>query len=92
VPQDPTGILASRWPQRGSVAVVLEGCRGCQTLRTIAATTALVKAVVLTGLVANTADIRSDFVDVLVLRKLPSGTLLYYGDGAQFAYEPGARR
>jgi hypothetical protein len=51
----------------------------------------LAAAVVLTGLVANAAGIGSDLADALALRTLPPGTLLYYGDGAQFAYEPAAR-
>jgi hypothetical protein len=50
----------------------------------------LVAAVVLTGLVANAAGIGSDLADALALRTLPPGTLLYYGNDAQFAYEPAA--
>jgi hypothetical protein len=48
----------------------------------------LVAAVVFAGLVANAAGIGSDLADALALRELPAGTLLYYGDGGQFAYEP----
>jgi hypothetical protein len=50
----------------------------------------LVAALVVAGLVANAAGIGSDLADALALRKLPPGTLLYYGDGAQLAYEPAA--
>jgi hypothetical protein len=50
----------------------------------------LVAAVMLTGLVANAAGIGSDLADALALRRLPAGTLLYYGDDTQFAYEPAA--
>jgi hypothetical protein len=50
----------------------------------------LAAAVVLTGLVANAAGIGSDLADGLALRTLPPGTLLYYDDATQFAYEPAA--
>ena len=49
---------------------------------------ALVAAMVLAGLVANAAGIGNDLADALALRKLPAGTLLYYTDDAQLAYEP----
>lgn len=48
----------------------------------------LVAALVVAGLVANAAGIGSDLADAHALRKLPPGTLLYYGDDGQFAYEP----
>jgi hypothetical protein len=48
----------------------------------------LVAALVVAGLVANAAGIGNDLADALALRQLPPGTLLYYGDDGQFAYEP----
>jgi hypothetical protein len=45
-------------------------------------------ALVVTALVTNVAGIGSDLGTVLALRRLPSGTLLYYGENAQLAYEP----
>lgn len=45
-------------------------------------------AIVVTGLVANTAGIGSDLADMLTLRKFPPGTLLYYTAESQLAYEP----
>jgi uncharacterized membrane protein len=44
-------------------------------------------AIVLTALVTNAAGIGSDLAAVLALRQLPPGTLLYYGNDAQLAYE-----
>jgi hypothetical protein len=68
-------------------AVVLTGV-GLPLL--VVVESAVAAAMVLTGLVANAAGIGSDLADALALRKLPPGTLLYYGDDAQFAYEPAA--
>jgi hypothetical protein len=45
-------------------------------------------AIVVTALVTNVAGIGSDLGAVLALRQLPPGTLLYYGEDAQLAYEP----
>lgn len=45
-------------------------------------------AIVVTTLVTNVAGIGSDLGTVLVLRRLPPGTLLYYSDEAQLPYEP----
>jgi hypothetical protein len=45
-------------------------------------------AIVVTALVTNAAGIGSDLGTVLALRRLPPGTLLYYSDDAQLAYEP----
>jgi hypothetical protein len=53
---------------------------------------ALVAAMVLAGLIANMVGVGHDFADALALRKLPPGTLLYYGDDEQFAYEPATER
>jgi hypothetical protein len=44
-------------------------------------------ALVVTALVTNAAGIGSDLAAVFALRQLPSGTLLYYGEEAQLAYE-----
>ncbi|WP_435078570.1 DUF3267 domain-containing protein [Halococcus sp. AFM35] len=49
---------------------------------------AVAAAVVLTLLVTNAAGVGSDLADVLALRELPPGTLLYYAEEGQFAYEP----
>lgn len=51
----------------------------------------LVAAMVVAGLVANAAGIGSDLADALALWKLPPGTLLYYTDSGQLAYEPAGR-
>jgi hypothetical protein len=51
---------------------------------------AVAAAIVVTGLVTNAAGVGSDLADVLALRKLPAGTLLYYTDDGQLAYEPAA--
>jgi hypothetical protein len=48
----------------------------------------LVAAMVLVGVIANAAGTGSDLATVLALRQLPPGTLLYYGEDAQLAYEP----
>jgi hypothetical protein len=45
-------------------------------------------AMVMVGLIANAAGTGSDVATVLALRRLPPGTLLYYGEDAQLAYEP----
>jgi hypothetical protein len=45
-------------------------------------------AVVLVGVIANAAGTGSDLATVLALRQLPPGTLLYYSEDAQLAYEP----
>jgi hypothetical protein len=49
---------------------------------------AVAAAIVVAGLVTNAAGVGTDLADVLALRKLPSGTLLYYTDSGQLAYEP----
>ena len=49
---------------------------------------AVAAAIVLTGLVTNAAGVGSDFADVLALRELSAGTLLYYTEDGQLAYEP----
>jgi O6-methylguanine-DNA--protein-cysteine methyltransferase len=49
---------------------------------------AFVAAIIVTALVTNVAGIGSDLAAVLALRALPAGTLLYYGEKAQLAYEP----
>ena len=49
---------------------------------------AVIATAALVGLVVNAAGIGSDLADALALRKLPPGTLLYYGDNGQFVYEP----
>lgn len=46
-------------------------------------------AMVMVGLIANAAGIGNDLAAVFALRELPPGTLLYYGEDAQLAYEPG---
>lgn len=48
-------------------------------------------AMVVTGLVTNAAGVGSDFADVLAVGELPAGTLLYYTDDRQLAYEPSVR-
>lgn len=48
-------------------------------------------AMVVTLLVTNAAGVGSDLADVLALGELPVGTLLYYIDGGQLAYEPNTR-
>lgn len=45
-------------------------------------------AMVLVGVIANAAGTGSDLATVLALRRLPPGTLLYYSEDAQLAYEP----
>jgi hypothetical protein len=45
-------------------------------------------AMVMVALIANAAGTGSDLATVLELRRLPPGTLLYYGKDAQLAYEP----
>jgi hypothetical protein len=47
-------------------------------------------AMVLTLLVTNAAGVGSDLADVLALGELPPGTLLYYAEEGQLAYEPTA--
>ena len=47
-------------------------------------------AMVLTLLVTNVAGVGSDLADVLALDEFPPGTLFYYTDDAQLAYEPAA--
>ena len=49
---------------------------------------AVAAAIVVTGLVTNAAGVGSDLADVLALRELPPGTLLYYAEDGQLAYEP----
>lgn len=49
---------------------------------------AVAAAIVVTGLVTNAAGIGSDLADALALRELPAGTLLYYTEDGQLAYEP----
>ena len=49
---------------------------------------AVAAAVVLTLLVTNAAGVGSDLADVLALGELPPGTLLYYAEDSQLAYEP----
>lgn len=45
-------------------------------------------ALVVTALVANVAGMGSDLAAVLALRRLPPGTLFYYGEKAHLASEP----
>lgn len=49
---------------------------------------AFVAAIVVTAMVTNAAGSGSDLADVLALGRLPAGTLVYYGEGSQLAYEP----
>jgi hypothetical protein len=49
---------------------------------------AVAAAMVVTLLVTNAAGVGSDLADVLALRELPPGTLLYYAEEGQLAYEP----
>jgi uncharacterized membrane protein (Fun14 family) len=49
---------------------------------------AVAAAMVLTLLVTNAAGVGSDLADVLALQELQPGTLLYYTEDRQLAYEP----